>query len=362
VAPHTPGSLGELPDDRDGDGRILDRWPGRRPSHRRLLGIAAVTALAACGGGGGGGTDPPPGAPLIAKAATGSGDQQAGTVGQTLPAPLVVLVTRDGQPAEGQAVTWSTTAGSVSPTTATTDGNGLAATNWTLNTTAGAKTVGAALSGATGSPVVFSATALAGPPVIMLKLSGDLQANDVGLPLAQPLTVRVLDQFNNGTTGVPVTWQVTQGSAQLSATTTPTVAGTGQVMVILGSSAGPVTIEASAVVPSGSLQSFTATSRALPTGIVIRVINTRFDPALDTVAIGGTVTWDWPVGSAQHNVISTGSPSFTSFPSTYPADSTQFDGPLIYGPLTFNSAGTYRFYCTDHGTPTTGMRGSVVVR
>lgn len=347
----------------------MSGWVGRSSScpdgevaSRRIAGVAALLVCAACGGGGGGGTGPPPGALLIAKAATGSGDQQADTVGQSLPAPLVVLVTRDGQPAAGEAIAWSTAAGSVSPTAGTTDANGLAATGWTLPTTTGTKTATAALSGATGSPVTFSATALAGPPVVLLKLSGDLQANDVGLPLAQPLTVRVLDQFNNGVTGFPVQWQVLQGSAQLSATTTPTVAGTAQVMVTLGSSAGPVTIEASGAVPSGSPVSFAATSRALPTDIVIRVINTRFDPALDTVALGGTVTWDWPVGSAQHNVISTGSPSFTSFPSTYPADSTQFDGPLTYGPLTFATAGTYRFYCTDHGTPTTGMRGSVVVR
>jgi plastocyanin len=196
----------------------------------------------------------------------------------------------------------------------------------------------------------------------MLKLSGDLQANDVGLPLPQPLAVRVHDQFNNNLSGILVAWQVTQGSAQPSAVSTPTANGTAQVTVTLGGTAGPVTIEASAAVPSGSPLSFSATSRALPTDIVIRVINSRFDPQVDTVALGGTVTWDFPVGSAQHNVISTGSPAFTSLPSSYPADSTLFDGPLTYGPLTFGSGGTYRFYCTDHGTPNTGMRGSVVVR
>ncbi len=324
--------------------------------------LTAVVLLAACGGGGGGGTDTGPSAPVITKAPAGSGDQQSDTVGQTLPVPLMVLVTRDGQPAAGETVGWSTAAGSVSPASSATDAAGLAATSWTLNTTTGAKAATAALAGATGSPVTFSATALGGPPVVMLKLSGDLQANDVGLPLAQPLTVRVHDQFNNGVSGMAVAWQVTQGSAQLSAASTPTANGAAQVMVTLGGSAGAVTIAASAAVPSGSPLSFSATARALPTDIVIRVINSRFDPQVDTVAIGGTVTWDFPVGSAQHNVVSTGSPAFTSLPASYPADSSLFDGPLIYGPLTFGSGGTYRFYCTDHGTPNTGMRGSVVVR
>jgi plastocyanin len=299
---------------------------------------------------------------VIAKAPAGSGDQQSGTVGQALAAPLVVLVTRDGQPVAGEVVAWTTGAGTVSPVSGVTDGAGLAATTWTLNTTAGTKVATATLAGASGSPVSFSATALAGPPASLLKLSGDLQANDVGLPLAQPLVVRVVDQFNNGLAGATVTWQVTQGTALLSAASTPTVNGNAQVGVTLGGTAGAVTIEASASAPSGSPQSFTATSRPLPTDIVIRVINSRFDPQVDTVAVGGTVTWDFPVGSAQHNVISTGSPAFTSLPSTYPADSALFDGPLTYGPLTFNGGGTYRFYCTDHGTPNTGMRGSVVVR
>lgn len=339
------------------------RAGGRRRSARPHLLLAfAAAAVIACGGGGDGGTDPGPSNPVIVKATTGSGDQQADTVGQTLPAPLVVLVTRDGVPVAGQVITWSSTGGTVAPLSSTTDAAGLATTIWTLNTTTGTKTATAALAGATGSPVVFSATALSGPPVSMLKLSGDLQSNDVGLPFTQPLAVRVLDQFNNGVSGLAVSWQVTQGSAQLSAASTPTVGGTAQVMVTAGGVAGGVTIEASATVPSGSPQSFTGTVRALPTAIVIQVINTRFNPVLDTIGVGGTVTWDWPVGSAQHNVISTGSPSFTSFPATYPTDSTQFDGPLTYGPLTFNSVGTYRFYCTDHGTPNSGMRGSVVVR
>lgn len=323
--------------------------------------LVLLALVAACGGGGGG-TDSGPSAPVLAKAPAGSGDQQFGPVGQPLAAPLVVRVTRDSQPAAGEVVAWSTAAGSVAPATSSTDAGGLAATTWTLNTTTGAKSATAMLPGATGSPVTFGATAVAGPPASMAKLSGDLQASDVGLMLAQPLVVRVVDQFGNGVQGLLVSWQVTQGSAQLSAAATATVQGDAQVQVTLGGTAGAVTIQATSAAPAGSPQTFTATSQALPTDIVIRVINTRFDPAVDTVAIGGTVTWDFPAGSAQHNVISTGSPSFTSFPSSYPADSTLFDGPLTYGPLTFGSGGIYRFYCTDHGTPNTGMRGSVVVR
>ncbi|MGH7702345.1 MAG: cupredoxin domain-containing protein [Gemmatimonadales bacterium] len=78
----------------------------------------------------------------------------------------------------------------------------------------------------------------------------------------------------------------------------------------------------------------------------------RFSPVVLTVAAGTTVRFDWVGGF--HSVTSAGSPSFTSSgapvlpPKTYD--------------VTFNTPGSYNYFCTVHGTATTGMRGTVVVQ
>ena len=74
--------------------------------------------------------------------------------------------------------------------------------------------------------------------------------------------------------------------------------------------------------------------------------------AVDTVAVGGTVTWTWTsTGDIPHSVESLGSPIFrnsiiqTGDGKTYEA--------------TFHSAGTYQYDCAIHGP---AMTGTIVVR
>lgn len=92
------------------------------------------------------------------------GDAQTGDVGAALPNPVVVSVSRDGSALAGASVSWSVTAGggSVSPATSATGADGTASTVWTLGPTAGANRLQAAVAGATGSPVAFSATGVGG--------------------------------------------------------------------------------------------------------------------------------------------------------------------------------------------------------
>lgn len=94
------------------------------------------------------------------RVAVQSGDNQSQTIGQALTSPVVVRVSQDGQALAGATVTWSVTGGggSVNPTSSTTGADGLASTVWTIGGTAGANTLEASVSGATGSPVTFSAT------------------------------------------------------------------------------------------------------------------------------------------------------------------------------------------------------------
>jgi plastocyanin len=80
--------------------------------------------------------------------------------------------------------------------------------------------------------------------------------------------------------------------------------------------------------------------------------NGSSNPAVDTVAVGGTVTWTWAAGeSLPHSVQSLGSTSFAS-------SSIQTGGGSSYK-VTFPTAGTYHYDCAVHGQM---MTGTIVVQ
>jgi plastocyanin len=95
-----------------------------------------------------------------------SGNGQTAAQGQPVSDPLVVRVTEGGNGVAGRTVAWTVTAGagSVSPTSSSTDAAGMASTTWALGATAGANGVEASTSGATGSPATFTATGLGPAP------------------------------------------------------------------------------------------------------------------------------------------------------------------------------------------------------
>jgi plastocyanin len=126
----------------------------------RILGAMAMVLGAACGSGDDRGPGLSP--PVVAKATTKSGDLQSGVVGTALPNDLRVVVTRDGEPASGVPVAWSTGSGSLNPSSAETDADGLSSSTWTLGDTPGPVIATASVTNATGSPVTFTATATEG--------------------------------------------------------------------------------------------------------------------------------------------------------------------------------------------------------
>jgi len=94
--------------------------------------------------------------------ATPSGDAQSGVVATVLPNPLRVSITQNGAAVQGRTVTWTvqpTFAASVNPTSSTTDASGIASTTVTLPAFAVTSTITATSSGATNSPLSFSAIA-----------------------------------------------------------------------------------------------------------------------------------------------------------------------------------------------------------
>jgi plastocyanin len=300
----------------------------------------------------------------VAKA-TPSGDAQTGTVGQGLANPLQVIVTRDGQPAQGVTVAW-TVAGPgamVTPSPGTTGADGISGAQWTLGQAAGLQTAQASVSGASGTPVQFSATAQAGPAAALAKTSGDAQTGTVSQALPSPLVVTVTDQFGNPVGGTAVQWSVTGGGGSVNpASSTSNAQGQASTVWTLGATVGPNAAQAGASGVGGSLVGFLASAVApppIPTDITITVRSNFFDPAVDTVAAGGTVTWTWSSGIVPHSVTSTGPTSFTGDPAGAVAS------PHTYGPITFSTSGTYFYYCTVHGAPgnpPTGMAGTIVVR
>jgi adhesin/invasin len=322
-----------------------------------LAAILAAGVLAGCS------SSSSPNSSQLALSKAG-GDGQNGTVGQALGTDLQVVVKLDGTPQAGRPVDWSTTSGSMAPTSNVTDANGNASSTWTLGTVAGAVTAKATVSGASGSPLTFNATADADAADLIAALAGNGQHGDIGTDLTTPLQVKVTDQFGNPVAGVAVAWEVqTLGAATVAPTNGNTNAsGVASTTVTLGNTAQGFEVTATATVPNGSPVVFDETADPLPTDITIQVAQSglTFTPKVDTIAVGGTVTWNW-VGSDHTVTRDAAGPAFTDH------DVAQNAG-FSFGPITFNSANTYFYHCRIHGSAGsgtaigTGMAGSIVVR
>jgi len=154
-----------------------------------------------------------------------TGDLQTGIVGSTLATPYSVAV-KDavGLPVSGVPVRWAVGAGGgfITPATSATDANGIASATRTLGGSPGTQTATASVSGLTGSPVPFSATALTDAPAQIVKLSLDPQSAIVGSAVSSPPSVRVVDQFGNAVAGVGVTFAGLIGGGSVTGATQTT--------------------------------------------------------------------------------------------------------------------------------------------
>lgn len=331
---------------------------------RRLAGLCisiAVPSLAACGGGDSGTNNPPPPPPpppspvALAQAAP-SGDAQTGTVATALASPIRVAATRNGQAAAGVTVTWSTsgTGASVSPSTSVTNAQGLASTTWTLAQNAGPKNATATVTGATGSPVLFTATATAGAAATIALAGGNAQSGTVNTPLTTPLGVRVSDQYGNPVTGTSVAWTVLAGGGTMAAATTLSNSfGIASGSWTLGNAIGAQSAQAASPGLVGSPIAFAATATTPPVGVLaITVGNDFFNPGTPTIVAGTAVTWTWVgTGSVPHSVRSTGTPSFPS--------SVTLTGDGNSHAFTFTVPGAYEYDCAVHGAL---MKGTITVQ
>jgi plastocyanin len=207
-------------------------------------------------------------------------------------------------------------------------------------------------------------------PLVLAKTaseSGDLQTGPASEPLPSQLRI-VVTRDGNPQSGVSVAWSTTGGSLDPTAGTTDG-SGVAASTWTLGPTAGGQSAQAAVQGANGSPQTFTATATGgapppppppPPSSIDVRVQNISFtslrngtsNPAVDTVAVNGTVTWTWfSTGVTSHSVNSTGTTAFTSSAVlTGNNESYQFK---------FTAAGTYTYNCAVHGNL---MTGRIVVR
>jgi plastocyanin len=223
-----------------------------------LLASLSCVVAAACGGSST--TDSP--APVLQKTAASSGEGQTGFAGSALANPLRVLVTLSGAPQSGTSVSWvAVGAGaSAAPATSVTDATGIATATWTLGSTVGAQTATATLPGATGSPVTFTATAVAATAIQMAATaSGDGQSGTVGNPLGNPLRVLVT-LLGAPEQGVSVSWAAAgTGAAVNPATSLTDASGIAATTWTISQTAGSQSATATLAGASGSPVTFGAT-------------------------------------------------------------------------------------------------------
>lgn len=151
-------------------------------------------------------------------------------------------------------------------------------------------------------------------------------------------------------TDLPITWasrttSVLTVSPTTGPQTTATAAGNGSSYVIMSggtrSDSTLITVTGQATAP------LTANVTVGPGNFFRSQRNLTQNPAVDTIAAGGSVVWDFAGGL--HSAQSTGSPSFTSSATL---------GTGTYS-FTFAAAGTYTYNCAIHGEL---MTGRIVVR
>lgn len=177
----------------------------------RLLSWGATLA-AACGGG-----DAPSAPPTPTGMEVAAGDLQAGQVGQPLPTPVAIRVTRSGGAGvAGVRVDFLLPpgAGTVSFPTALTDASGIAQVVWTLGTAAGEQTL--TVRSGTLPAVTVRASAEAGPPWQVVPVAGAAQFAVVGRLVDIRPQGRVADTFGNPLPGHTVTFRVTAGGGTIT--------------------------------------------------------------------------------------------------------------------------------------------------
>ncbi len=189
--------------------------------------------------------------------------------------------------------------------------------------------------------------------LVLVQAAGDGQTGAPGAVLS-PFRVQLTND------GVPVegtiiNWTVAGSTGTLDVPTSITDAsGRASTTLTLGLSVGQTTVRAAAAGANGSPVSFTGTAVIPGLFVQVDVENNQFVPGSVLLQPGGTVLFVWASNSRDHNIVPVS-------PATIPSQTTVRDGPFSHEQR-FNTAGTYRYFCSVHGSANSGMRGDVVVQ
>ena len=235
---------------------------------------------------------PPPPPPQARALAVVSGDNQSDTVGATLASPLIVRVSDAlGLPVSGVTVSWAVTggAGSITPSSVT-NAAGRASATHVLGPRPGAHTASATVSGLSGSPAGFTATARHGTPA---SLEFTVQPNDgtAGSALTPPVQATARDGFGNtasGFTGMTtVAIGANPGGGTLGGTTSRAASGGvatyGDLAISQGGNGYTLTASASGLSPATSAPFNVTASPPPPPATPTQVARVSGDGQADTV-------------------------------------------------------------------------------
>ncbi len=161
------------------------------------------------------------------------GDGQSATVGTTLGEPLSVQVTSAaGTPVAGVQVAWATqNGGTVSASTTASGENGIAQVFRTLGTAPGSYGTTATVAGLSGSPVSFSAIAVAGAPSSLVLATQPTGEAVNGAPFSRQPVIQLRGPAGAplARAGIAVTVALANGSGRLAGTLTRNTGGDGRV-------------------------------------------------------------------------------------------------------------------------------------
>ena len=144
-------------------------------------------------------------------------DSLRARAGTLLPESVAIRITDStGRAVANVPVHWTATDGTVEAVAARSDSEGIARAKWTLGAKTGTQRlrvyVGAAATRV--APAVLSATALAGPPAMIIVSTGDKQQAAAGGALPKPVVLRVVDAAGNGAANIAVILSPSGGTLQ----------------------------------------------------------------------------------------------------------------------------------------------------
>ncbi|HEX6746500.1 MAG TPA: Ig-like domain-containing protein [Longimicrobium sp.] len=248
---------------------------------------AALAPLPAC--------DSPTHRSTPAQVAAAGGNAQSAPAGTEL-APLVVTVTDgSGRPVGGVPVTWAvvTGGGTITPLDSITNAQGQVSARWRLGTVAGQQSVTATVAGLT--PVTFTATANAGSPTALVRVSGNDQQERPGFVVPDSLVAKLTDAAGNPIAGALVRWTVSPDGSISPDTTRTRADGTVKAQWTLGSYGAPV---ATAALVSDTTVRVTFTARML-TGIQLGALPVPNTLVVDTATLEVEATGPYTVTSVR---------------------------------------------------------------